>query len=149
MERLTKRIGEYVYYTQGKYPDTTASEMAKDDVRNALQKLAEYEDLGLTPEQIKQIDALYREKCEELAEYKKLKEQGLILKLPCKVGDTVYTITYGNVAKKEVRAFEIWENYIWVMGEYNTTLGRIGHNVFLTKEAAEMKLAELGCGTNG
>ena len=29
---------------------------------------------------------------EELKEYKELEEQGLLLKLPCKVGDTVYAI---------------------------------------------------------
>ena len=32
--------------------------------------LAAYEDIGLTPEQLRQIDQLYREKCEELARYK-------------------------------------------------------------------------------
>ena len=30
---------------------------------------------------------------EELKEYKRLEEQGLLLKLPCKVGDTVYYIS--------------------------------------------------------
>ena len=29
--------------------------------------LAAYEDIGLTPDQIRQMDQLYREKCEELA----------------------------------------------------------------------------------
>lgn len=78
-------------------------------------RLAEYEDIGLLPEQIKEIDRLYTEKCEELAkiqkehlsgmelvqiyaelrklkEYKKLDEQGRLLKLPCKVGDTYFEI---------------------------------------------------------
>lgn len=34
-------------------------------------KLAEYEDLDLTPEQLRQIDHLYQQKCEELDKLKK------------------------------------------------------------------------------
>ena len=30
--------------------------------------------------------------CDKLAEYEDLEEQGLLLKLPCKVGDTVYVL---------------------------------------------------------
>ena len=42
------------------------------DLRNnghekCCRRLAAYEDIGLTPEQLRQIDQLYREKCEELA----------------------------------------------------------------------------------
>lgn len=83
-------------------------------------RLAEYEDIGLLPEQIKEIDKLYTEKCEELAkiqkenlsgielvqiyaelrkleEYRKLDEQGKLLRLPCAVGDTVYRISISHV----------------------------------------------------
>lgn len=35
-------------------------------VTNALNKLADYEDLELTPEQIKEMDKLYTEKCEQV-----------------------------------------------------------------------------------
>jgi len=56
MERLTGRIGKTVYYAQGKYyKETLACECDADDVRNILQKLAEYEDLELTPSEIKEI----------------------------------------------------------------------------------------------
>lgn len=37
-----------------------------DYIRNALRTLAEYEDTNLTPEQIKEFDKLYLEKCEEV-----------------------------------------------------------------------------------
>lgn len=57
-----------------------------------LKRFFDYEDTNLTPEQIVEIDRLYREKCEELAKYKQLEEQGMLLKLPCKVGDTFYWI---------------------------------------------------------
>ncbi len=38
-----------------------------------LDRLGEYEDTGLTPEQIREMDKLYREKCEEVNELKKEK----------------------------------------------------------------------------
>ena len=110
-----------------------------------LTKLAEYEDLGLEPEQIREMDKLYAEQAKELGEYKKaeeklngislrelaaayirtieketdekysrgrlltnkeadkwdeyedLEEQGLLLRLPCKLGDTVYEICDGFI----------------------------------------------------
>ena len=37
----------------------------------AIDRLAAYEDLGVTPEQIREIDKLYAEKCREVAELKK------------------------------------------------------------------------------
>lgn len=37
----------------------------------AIDRLSEYEDLGLTPEQIKETDKLYLEKCEEVNDLKK------------------------------------------------------------------------------
>lgn len=65
MERLTKRLGSKgtVVFTQGKYEETIPAEMTNDDIRAVLKKLATYEDL---------------------------EEQGLLVRLPCKVGDTVY-----------------------------------------------------------
>lgn len=38
-------------------------------------RLAEYEDLGVTPEQIREIDKLYTEKCREVVELKRLYEK--------------------------------------------------------------------------
>ncbi len=59
MERLTKVITAYgktvVVYTRGKYEDTTAGEMEHKDIRNVMKCLSEYEDTGLTPEQIREL----------------------------------------------------------------------------------------------
>lgn len=41
-------------------------------IQECFNKLAEYEDIGLTPEQLIEVDKLYAELCKELAEYKKL-----------------------------------------------------------------------------
>lgn len=40
------------------------------NMRDAMVRLGVYEDTGLTPEQIREIDKLYAEKCRELAEVK-------------------------------------------------------------------------------
>ena len=59
MERLTRVIKGYgkdvVVYTKGKYEDTTAGEMEVKDVRNVMEKLSDYENTGLTPEQIREL----------------------------------------------------------------------------------------------
>ena len=59
MERLTKVInacGEtVVVYTRGKYEDTTTGEMRHEDIRNVMRRLSDYEDTGLTPEQIQEL----------------------------------------------------------------------------------------------
>lgn len=43
---------------------------------------------------------------EKLWEYENAEEQGMLIKLPCKVGDTVYVkMQYGGYAKGEIRDF--------------------------------------------
>lgn len=60
MERLTRTIKvsntSIVVYTKGKYEDTTAAEMEYEDVRNVMRRLSEYEETGLTPERIEELD---------------------------------------------------------------------------------------------
>lgn len=59
MERLTRVIKAHgksvVVYTKGKYEDTTAGEMEHKDIRNVMKRLSDYEDTGLTPEQIREL----------------------------------------------------------------------------------------------
>lgn len=75
--------------------------------------------------------------CEKLAEYEDLEEQGLLIKLPCKTGDTVYII-----GSKYRRGY--FEDYI-NPGKFDITdLPKLGNSVFLTKEEAEKALAEMG-----
>lgn len=45
-------------------------------VRQAFDRLSSYEDTGLTPEQIKEVDRLYAEKCRELEILRKEQEDG-------------------------------------------------------------------------
>lgn len=103
---------------------------------------------------------------EKLAEYEDLEEQGLLLKLPCKVGDTVYQIpskvnydlnvlhgydannrVYNQKVSKIVLDGEYWYLECDKDREYGT--GRIcldrsfGETWFLTKEEAEKALKRL------
>ena len=75
---------------------------------------------------------------EELKMYRKLEEQGLLLRLPCKAGSTVYKIitqrdNFDDRAYKIVSAIEFRISMI----------DEIGKTVFLTKEEAEQKLKEI------
>lgn len=88
---------------------------------------------------------------EELKEYEELEEQGLLLKLPCKIGDIVYSITRDFISEYKICSFEKYQegfffNWGCEKGIYNNIRGfthfEIGRTVFLTKEAAEKVLME-------
>lgn len=103
-----------------------------------------------------EIDAVYR----KLKAYEDADEQGLLLRLPCKVGDTVYqisenfiepctveTIFLGNYMNRNGNCCNMAEIYYdrydcpYVSTEIYFT--DIGETVFLTKAEAETKLAEM------
>lgn len=88
----------------------------------------------------------------KLADYEKLEEQGLLVRLPCKVGDTVYVPTRVLVSEFKITAIfcDIHGTYFyWLFycGIYERTSGfserDIGKTVFLTREEAENKLEEM------
>lgn len=68
MERLTRRskVGEGlpVKHLNIRHEDTTS----EDTLTEILEKLAAYEDIGPTPEQLLEIDKMYAEKCREVVE---------------------------------------------------------------------------------
>lgn len=92
-----------------------------------------------------------------LAEYEDLEEQGLLVRLPCKVGDTVYRVNAG--AKQPIIPMTVSEIHFLCyknerivrfdaidkeyMGESCYRLEDIGRIVFLTHEEAEKKLEEM------
>lgn len=87
MERLTfvDEDGQVLFDNPAGFPEDvgfTIRELAEneewetlDDIAQRLanyeQRLKEYEDIGLTPVQLREIDKLYAEKCKELAELEK------------------------------------------------------------------------------
>lgn len=73
MERLTRKSDSgMVWFVdrehESGYVEREPCEMHAHHARLAIAKLAEYEDIGLTPEQLRTIDRMYAEKCRELAE---------------------------------------------------------------------------------
>ncbi len=84
--------------------------------------------------------------------YEDLEEQGLLLRLPCKVGDTVWDIKYNWVRGSVVTRYDTTQN---IGKKYNEHIHIIfngfhgcfnvkdfGKTVFLTKEEAERALEE-------
>lgn len=101
--------------------------------------------------------SLILDACKKLAEYEQLEEQGLFVKLPCKVGDTVYRVNVG--AKQPIIPMTVSEIHFLCykneravrfdaigkedMGESCYRLEDIGRIVFLTNEEAKKKLEEM------
>jgi hypothetical protein len=93
-----------------------------------------------------EIDAVYR----KLKEYEDLEEQCRLIKLPCKVGDTVYVIVGKNISVQKIQRATIDSE---MKIEFCTkrrgfALFDIGKTIFLTKSEAEAKLKELRGGEN-
>ena len=90
---------------------------------------------------------------QKLAEYEDLEEKGLLLLLPCKVGDTIWYVdddddNYPIEAK--ITRIEIKENYVLYYAEEKEDCGTLGFDsdaisktVFFTQAEAEQKLKEM------
>lgn len=92
----------------------------------------------------------YIKASEKLAEYEDLEEQGLLVRLPCKVGDDLYCIVNGEVKKLKVHSFGVPDfeitdiEFKYVDGfKIVRFVGEVGKTVFLTREEAEKKLEEM------
>lgn len=68
-----------------------------------------------------------------------LEEQGLLIKIPCKVGDTVYEVKESITTN----GYCIIPRKIRTLTLLMILAGDFGKTVFLTKEEAEAKLREL------
>lgn len=82
---------------------------------------------------------------EKLKNYEDAEEQGLLLRLPCKVGDTIYYVADGKITEKHVIGF-LYTNQLYIVTEefnFNCPAAVIGHALFITKEEAEAKLKEM------
>jgi hypothetical protein len=88
----------------------------------------------------------------KLKEYEDLEEQGLLLKLPCKINDAIYTIILGKIEEYIVSGFSVLESNMLIqleyeceMHTYHRTIGssKLGKTWFLTKAEAEKALAEM------
>lgn len=99
-----------------------------------------------------EIDAVYR----KLKAYEDAEEQGMLLRLPCKVGDTIYEVSYAN--RKYIIREHIVNQFVYIAyrkprieiyceGENgflsSSITGQLDDGLFLNREEAEAKLAEM------
>lgn len=114
-------------------------------------KLAEYEDMGMTPDEIyKVIKEGVPEWIPIYLEYRELEEQGLLIKLPCKAGDIVYVVRWDikAIEEGEILSFTKYKHVMTIniiLGrERRTEISAIYFNksVFLTREEAKKALEE-------
>lgn len=132
-----------------------------DVIEHCKRKTAKYENLnGINTLETADISLSFikeywehrqvKEYLEELKRYRDLKEQGLLLRLPCKVGDTLYSIAndgkiYPVKATREVRIVNGVLHIICESCRYVDLVSYddIGKTVFLTQAEAEQKLEEM------
>lgn len=109
---------------------------------------------------VKQHD--YISAARKLCDYEDLEEQGLLVRLPCKVGDMLWYNILGYTEPYEIKAFsygycdgyieageEIGDEIIFYCENHTGSIigsfpmSGIGKIVFLTREEAEKKLEEM------
>lgn len=145
----TNRFGEVIFWnTCGDYCGNDKHGCAGCAIDACFTRLGEYENTGLTPEQIAEMDGLYKAKCEELAEYK-ARQQDNTLNLPCKIGQEVYIVNLSRVecVGGEVTSIRIGAHgaslriYVPSSGQYiNRAFEQIGKSVFFNRAAASKGL---------
>lgn len=77
---------------------------------------------------------------EKLAYYEDLEEQGRLVKLPCKVGDTVYKVDRVSEKIKQHKVIGFGDEQVAFDNYKYCFLSLFGKTVFLTKEEAEAEL---------
>lgn len=182
MERLTEKIGNTncvkdcgsncKYGFQHCRTEDWENCKTIDDI---IDKLAEYEDLeerlngvsvkeivngfiktveSQTNEEYKHGRILTNTEADKWNEYKRLEEQGLLLRLPCKMGDTLYQPISNQINEYKVigLCFDITRNEFMYEVAYQIGLqwykatcdfDCINKTVFFTKSEAEQKLKEM------
>ncbi len=113
-------------------------------------KLYAYEDTGLSPEEVQRLkERIGDDKIDKLEEtidnlrfqlsvYKQKLADGRIIELPCKIGDTVYELSYHHCC-----TCPDWDFYSIDKGRFCLDmLNEVNKTVFLTREEAEQALKE-------
>lgn len=130
-----------------------------------MERLTQWVDDGDSKKAIPRVDIRnngHNKCCNKLAEYEDLEEQGLLVRLPCKVGDMLWYNILGYTESYEIKAFsygycdgyieageEIEDEIIFYCENHTGSIigsfpmSGIGKIVFLTREEAEKKLEEI------
>ena len=123
-----------------------AKEVAEKNYRGADFESIDYIDDDIKTNCIKCAEEHMQlaEWLEELKSYKEAEEQGLLVRLPCPVGTTVWDICGMDIRENVVCGIECGKNgkqFLWA--NHDEWLGELNDLVFLTREAAEKKLEEV------
>lgn len=104
-------------------------------------------DINCRPSEAKKILKL----AEKLKDYEDAEEQGLLLRLPCKVGDKAYIIVGKDISEQTIQRVTIGFNKIleFCTRKRGFAISAIGKKVFLTRDEAEAKLKEMEGRANG
>lgn len=169
MERLAKRENGHAHYQRCFEEPCGGMGCRTEDCEfnvEICERLAAYEDTGLTPEQCAEYAKADREGryivlrdaeqegVKRLRELAKADKEGRLVVLPCKSGDTVYEVTSRKtISEYRVKAIRVelfWTFIEWdiVAGfvdksNFGVPVNEIGKSVFLTREEAERALQEM------
>lgn len=156
MERLTERLrtGEVLMASdyEEKYTEQEWICVLQD-------RLAAYEDTGLTPEEVAALVKDWSDLCtivgecggiDRLRELAEAAKGGRLVVLPCKVGDTVWAILDGAKYAREckvdfVNIGSVGTTFVlaaknWLREQYGVTAAAFGKSIFFTREEAEKAL---------
>ena len=142
-ERLHKIFGEESTFSLADVIDTLETKLSEPDKKHPVN-----------------ARILTYEEADKWQEYKNLEKQGLLVRLPCKVGDKAWDNDFGYPESYEIKAFsygycdsyvepDIEDQIIFYYENYSGSItgsfamSEIGKTVFLTREEAEKKLEEM------
>ncbi len=125
--------------------------------KQVWERLKAYEDSKLSPEDAANLHAILRlgdgMTLMRLRELAVADQEGRVIVLPCKVGDTVFALLDNKskyVSECEVKKIGLGDNIgfativpVGYRQEYGVSLRGFGKTVFLTREGAEKALEEL------
>ena len=128
--------------------------------QGGVERLAAYEDTGLTPREVKSMQEEHFSGLEmaklhsalmELKKYQEADRDGRLVVPPCKAGDTVYEVTSRKtISEYRVKAIRVelfctfieWDIVAGFVDKsiFGVPVDEIGKTVFLTREEAEKAL---------
>lgn len=117
--------------------------------QGGVERLAAYEDTGLTPEEVTSLQKDWSDLCtavgecgglDRVKEFAVANKDGRVVVLPCKVGDTVYRVI--TIKDQKPVLLETRVETLGKAADVATLIGKKNKviNVFLTREEAEKAL---------
>lgn len=126
-ERLHKIFGEESTFSLADVIDTLETKLSEPDKKHPVN-----------------ARILTYEEADKWQEYKDLEEQGLLVRLPCPIGTTVWDICGMDIRENVLSGIECGKDgkqFLWA--NHDEWIGELNDLVFLTREEAEKKLEEI------